>query len=155
MFCAQTKAIMEKRVHSTDLNLHHTLFGGAIARDMDTIASITATKFCQQKTVTASFDRLDFISPIKEGEVITLTAFVSGVGTRSFEIYVEMTAHGECYQTQRLVAQAFMTFVLLKATPLPCIEPQSQKEIAICANYNERKKLCQKMRETYDKLSKN
>ena len=149
MNCQETKAIMETRVRSNELNLHHTLFGGAIASYMDTTASIAAEKYCHERTVTASIDRLDFHSPAIEGEIIRCEAYVTGKGNRSFEIYITLDVIETDSKRKRKIASAFVTFVLLQPKALPEIHPNTKEEKKICSLYNERKKLSRQMRGTY------
>lgn len=148
MKCQETKAIMERRLYSRDLNHHHTYYGGKMASDLDTTCSIAAEKFCHTKTMTASINRLDYIHPAYEGDMIHIEAFVTGSGTRSFEVMATITATNLEHTTPYLVARTFMTFVVLdKTLHVPTIEPETAFEKQWCAHYDERQSLNKRYRQ--------
>jgi acyl-CoA hydrolase len=56
-----------KAVFPNTTNHYDTLFGGQAVEWMDEVAFITATRYCRQRLVTVSIDRIDFTKPIPAG----------------------------------------------------------------------------------------
>ncbi|MEM7608267.1 MAG: acyl-CoA thioesterase [Myxococcota bacterium] len=90
-----------------------TAFGGTIMSWVDICAAVSAQRHCGRVAVTASVDVLDFVAPIRLGDVVTLTATVNCVFRTSMEVgvIVERELPGDA---QRVVcAESFLTFVNL------------------------------------------
>ena len=52
------------------------MFGGEVMALMDKAADIAGLRFCRQPLVTASRERIDFSTPIHDGEIIEAIARV-------------------------------------------------------------------------------
>jgi len=88
-----TKQIVERRteiVFPTDVNHYGTLFGGKAVAMMDVVASIAAMRASHKPVVTASIDRVDFKSPIREGDFVETIARVVNIGRTSVTVEVEL-----------------------------------------------------------------
>ena len=88
-----TDQIVERRteiVFPTDVNHYGTLFGGKAVAMMDVVASIAAMRASHKPVVTASIDRVDFKSPIREGDFVENVARVVAVGRTSITVEVEL-----------------------------------------------------------------
>ena len=89
----QAPQIVERRteiVFPTDVNHYGTLFGGKAVAMMDVVASIAAMRAAHKPVVTASIDRVDFKSPIREGDFVDTIARVVHVGRTSVTVEVEL-----------------------------------------------------------------
>ena len=75
-----------------DTNLFGNVFGGVILAAVDRIAYVCASRHAGGPSVTASFDQVDFRSPIQIGEIVILNASVNTVGRPSVEVGVRVTA---------------------------------------------------------------
>src|SRR5579864_2179275 len=85
--------IVERRteiVFPTDVNHYGTLFGGKAVAMMDVVASIAAMRAAHKPVVTASIDRVDFKSPIREGDFVETIARVVNIGRTSITVEVEL-----------------------------------------------------------------
>lgn len=85
--------IVERRteiVFPTDVNHYGTLFGGKAVAMMDVVASIAAMRASHKPVVTASIDRVDFKSPIREGDFVETIARVVNIGRTSVTVEVEL-----------------------------------------------------------------
>ncbi len=71
-------------------NHYGTAFGGAIMSWIDLIAVMAAQRHSACEAVTASIDRINFISPIQIGDHVHLKAMVNYVGKTSMEIGVQV-----------------------------------------------------------------
>ena len=77
-------------VFPTDVNNYGTLFGGKAVAMMDVVASIAAMRAARKPVVTASIDRVDFKSPIREGDFVETLARVVAIGRTSVTVEVEL-----------------------------------------------------------------
>jgi len=129
----ESKTIMTEMIMPNDTNPLGNLMGGNLMRWMDIAGGICAAKHCEAHVVTASVDHVSFQSPIKEGEVITLTATAVRAFTTSVEIYVEVTAADITGGSARKSNHAYLTFVALssengKPTKVPPLRPLTTEE---------------------------
>lgn len=81
---------MIHEVFPEDTNTYGTLFGGDLMALMDKTAGICASKFAHEDFVTASIDRVKFLKPIKQGDIVESTGRV--VFTSAHTIGLEVTA---------------------------------------------------------------
>ncbi|MBD3253804.1 MAG: acyl-CoA thioesterase [Candidatus Lokiarchaeota archaeon] len=95
------------------------IFGGVIMSLIDNAALICASRHTNKNCVTASIDRIDFISPVFIGNVVFAKASINYVATTSMEIGVRVEA--ECLITGNSahVASAYLTFVALDEDDKP------------------------------------
>ncbi|MCZ0891251.1 acyl-CoA thioesterase [Ligilactobacillus saerimneri] len=138
--CHDTRITSSYRLLASDLNEHNTVYGGHLLSILDGVASLSASRIAPSQMVTAAVDHYDFIHPFTLNDMLTITTYVSGVGTRSLEVFAKLT--GERLDTHEhfLGGTAFLTFVLLdQAATLPAVVPQTTEERAICAGYFDRK----------------
>ena len=87
---SESKSIKSRQVFPQDTNHHHTMFGGSLMANIDEIAAITAMKHANAQVVTASTDSVDFLRPIKTGDITSYEAMVSYAGSSSMEICVQI-----------------------------------------------------------------
>lgn len=83
-----------KAVFPFDTNHYDTLFGGSALQWMDEVAFIAATRFCRQRLMTVSSDRIDFKHAIEAGSLVELIARVIHVGNTSIKVGVEVYVEG-------------------------------------------------------------
>lgn len=100
-----------------DTNFHGTLFGGKLASWFDVCAAISAQRHCEESVVTASIDRIDFIGPVKLGDVVEIEAWPTYVGHKSIEVTTEANVLGQKGGRTK-VASAFLTFVRHDRSPI-------------------------------------
>lgn len=100
-----------------------TLFGGHALSMMDKAASIAAHRHARCTVVTASLDRIDFVAPVFEGELVEVTGIVARVGRTSMVVEVELTAENLLSGDRRVCTKGKFTMVALdksgKPTPVP------------------------------------
>ena len=89
-----------KAVFPNTTNHYDTLFGGTAMLLMDEVAFITATRFCRQRVVTVSSDRIDFKQSIPAGTIIELVGNVIEIGNTSMKVQVEIFVE-QMYSTKR------------------------------------------------------
>lgn len=134
----QLKSPSESRVEMTQLvlpehtNAIGTIFGGTVVAWIDTAAAICAFRHCRTMCVTASMDAIDFISPVKLGQIVILRANVNYTGRTSMEIGVRVMSEDPLTGTQSHTASAYLTFVAVdkggKPVEVPPLNPQTEEE---------------------------
>lgn len=77
-------------VYPEDTNSQGTLFGGHALSLMDRLAFIVASRFTRKAVVTACSEKIEFKSPVKQGELVELTGTVVHTGRTSLRIEIEM-----------------------------------------------------------------
>lgn len=129
---ADSRTEMTELVLPGDSNQLGNILGGKVMHWIDLCAAITAHRHAGHVAVTASMDSLEFLHPIKVGELVRLQAQVNWVGRSSMEIGVDVM--GENLQTgeRRKTSTAFLTFVALddsgRPVPVPPLQLESSDE---------------------------
>jgi len=95
----------------TDANFMGNVFGGVILAEIDRVAYVTAARHSGLNCVTASFDRVDFLAPVRLGQVVTFDSRLTFVGHSSMEILVEVHAEDLLGGPRQMVGTAFVTMV--------------------------------------------
>ncbi len=130
--CNESRVVRTMRIFPTDVNNHHTLFGGKLMSDADMLASISATRHSRTECVTASTDSVDFLSPITPKDSVCFESFVTWTGTSSMEVFVKIIAENLISGERKIAATAFLTFVALddngKPTKVPPVIPETEEE---------------------------
>jgi len=102
------------------------MFGGIMMQWIDVCAGVAAMRQAGGAVVTASIDRLDFLTPVHVGEVVVLRAQVNYVAKTSMEVGCRVETEDMRTQTRRYTTKAYLTFVALDANgrprPLPSLE---------------------------------
>lgn len=117
----QSRASVVRLMIPTDANFTGSVFGGVILSEVDRVAYVTASRHAKATCVTASFDRADFIAPVRVGELVDFDAELTYVGRTSMEVWVRVRAEALHGGETRLVLEAFVTMVAVDATghPIP------------------------------------
>ena len=77
-------------VFPADTNSLGTMFGGSVMARMDKAAVMAAIRYQRGLFVTISTDGLQFLTPIKQGDIIECIARVAFVGRTSVVVKVEV-----------------------------------------------------------------
>lgn len=108
-----------KAVFPSTTNHYQTLFGGTALQWMDETAFITATRFCRQKLVTVSTDRIDFKTPIPAGTMVELIGRVEKVGNTSIKIKVTVFVEQMYREERQQAIEGLFTFVAVDENMRP------------------------------------
>lgn len=129
---SEARSVKALQVFPQDTNHHHTMFGGTMMANIDQIAAITAMKHSSAQVVTASTDSVDFLKPIKTGDIVSYEAMVTYAGTSSMEVCVQIIIEDVLENERHLAALSFLTFVALdeqgKPVDVPTVYPESETE---------------------------
>jgi acyl-CoA hydrolase len=119
-----SRQTMTQLASPQDANLRGNVFGGVILAAVDKIAYVCATRHSDCPTVTASFDQVDFRSPIEIGEIVTLRASLNYVGRTSMEVGVRVTAESVSGGEPRHTNSCYVTMVALDEAGKPKAVPR-------------------------------
>lgn len=118
------QAGMTQLVLPNDTNQLGNLLGGQLMHWIDLVAAIAAARHSHRICVTASVDDLNFLHPIKIGEVVTLLASVNRVFRTSMEVGVKVLSENLLTGTVKHANTAYLTFVALDEHGTPMQVPQ-------------------------------
>ncbi|WP_411031986.1 acyl-CoA thioesterase [Spongiimicrobium sp. 3-5] len=123
------KTAKESRLSITELMLpSHSNFGGKvhgghILNLMDQIAFACASKHSQRYCVTASVNKVDFLSPIEVGELVTLKASINYTGRTSMVVGVRVESENITTGKTKHCNSSYFTMVAKdtdgKSVPIP------------------------------------
>ena len=99
-------------IFPNDANPIGNLFGGRLMQFIDLVGAVAACKHSRAITVTASMDHLDFVGPVKVGELLILKASVNRAFRTSMEVGVKAMVEDLLGSgAMRHVASAYLTYV--------------------------------------------
>ncbi|HEY3804580.1 MAG TPA: acyl-CoA thioesterase [Kofleriaceae bacterium] len=108
----QTRCVMTQIVMPMHTNgMSGVMFGGIMMQWIDVCGGVAAMRLAAGPVVTASIDRLDFISPVKVGEIVVLQAQVNYTEKTSMEVGCRVETEDMRTGTRRYVTKAYLTFV--------------------------------------------
>jgi len=123
---------MTELVLPQDSNLLGNILGGRVMHLIDIAGAIAAHRHCHRQVVTASVDHLDFLNPVRVGDLIVLEAQVNRVFHTSVEVGVEVFSEDSVAGIRKHTTRAFLTFVALdeigKPVPVPPLIVKTSEE---------------------------
>jgi acyl-CoA hydrolase len=114
---------MTELVLPQDSNLLGNILGGRVMHLIDIAGAIAAHRHCHRQVVTASVDHLDFLNPVRVGDLIVLEAQVNRAFHTSVEVGVEVFSEDSVASVRKHTTHAFLTFVALDETGQPVLVP--------------------------------
>ena len=130
---------MVQFVLPNDANPLGFMLGGSVMHLIDIAGAVAASRHTRAPIVTASVDELQFLHPIKVGDLIILRAWVNAVFTTSMEVEVEVFSEETLSGRRQLTSRAFLTFVTVGpkgervAAPPLLLETDAEKQRAAAA----------------------
>jgi uncharacterized protein (TIGR00369 family) len=134
---SESRFVLSKMMEPQDTNPFGSVHGGVIMKNIDVAGAVAAMRHCRSNAVTVSVDRIDFIEPVRVGELVLFKATVNAVGRTSMEVGVRVEAENLLTGNVRYVASAYITFVAVDANGKPCPVPplavETEEEARRCA----------------------
>ena len=129
----QTRCVMTQIVMPMHTNgVAGVMFGGIMMQWIDVCAGVAAMRQATGAVLTASIDRLDFLSPVRVGEIVILQAMVNSVARTSMEVGCRVETEDMRTQTRRYVTKAYLTFVAVdgggRHVPVPAVIPETEEQ---------------------------
>src|SRR6478672_2590890 len=104
---------MVQAVLPNDANPLGFLLGGTAMHLIDIAGAIAAHRHTRSLLVTAAVDGLQFLHPIKVGDLIILRATVTATFRTSLEVEVEVFSEEILTGTRQMTSRAYLTFVAI------------------------------------------
>lgn len=119
------------------------ILGGTVMHLIDITGAIACHRHTNTLALTAGVDSLDFIHPIKVGDLIILKSRVTCVFTTSLEVEVEVFSEEIQTGERKLTSRAYLTFVSLdkdgKPTEVPPLLVETPDDEQRCRAANARR----------------
>jgi len=104
---------MAEIVLPNDANPLAALLGGRLMHWIDLAGAMAAHRHSRNHVVTASVDHIDFLVPVRVGDLVILRSSVNRVFTTSMEVGVKVFVENYIADTAKHVASAHLTFVAI------------------------------------------
>jgi acyl-CoA hydrolase len=116
---SESKTVVARVMMPQDANIAGNVFGGTIMKTVDETAYVSATRHARANIVTASVDKMDFLSPVHVGDLLTLKANVNAVWRTSMKVGVRVEAEDPMTGIKRHTGSSYLTVVALDAEGKP------------------------------------
>jgi len=118
-----SKTEMTEIVLPQDSNLLGNILGGRVMHLIDVAGAIAAHRHCHRPVVTASLDHMDFLSPVRVGDLIILEARLNRTFHTSMEVGVDVFSEDSAAGVRKHTTSALLTYVALGETGNPVPVP--------------------------------
>ena len=128
-----TQSEMTEIVLPNDTNTLGNLLGGRLMHFIDLTGAMAAYRHARTHVVTAAMDHIDFIQPVRLGDLVTLKSSVNRAFTSSMEVGVKVWAENTRTGSVAHVASAYLVFVAVdehgRVQKVPQLLPETPDEI--------------------------
>lgn len=137
---SESETEMVQVVLPNDANPLGYILGGTVMHLIDMAGAIACHRHTRSLLVTAAVDGLQFLHPIKVGDLMLLKARVTAVWNTSLEVEVEVFSEETLTGRRQLTSRAFLTFVAVdrdsRRGPIPglLLETEEEKQLAAQAD---------------------
>lgn len=107
----ETKHQMVQFVFPEHANNHGTLHGGRLMDWIMLAGSINSSRVAKGITVLGATDSIDFLNPVKVGEILVLDSWVEHIGSSSLEVGVIVHTESPESGERRLATFSHMAFI--------------------------------------------
>jgi len=112
-----------------DVNTNGDIFGGWVLSQMDMAAGIVASARAQGRVATVAIDAMQFIRPVKVGDVLCIYVDIIRIGRSSMGLQIEAWVLRNRQSANKAgrekVTEGLFTFVAIDETGQPRPVPQS------------------------------
>ena len=116
---------------TSDVGFSGNLFGGFMLAWLDECAVAYACQVCETpRMVTVSMDKVEFLKPVRPGQIIKISGMLISVGTTACTVRVEARRTSTYNGSQKIVCQTDMKFVRVDGDGEPVPISASIKERA-------------------------
>jgi acyl-CoA hydrolase len=123
---------MTEIVLPNDANPLGSLLGGRLMHWIDLAGAMAAHRHARAYVVTASMDHVDFLTPVRVGDLVIFKSSVNRAFHSSMEVGVKVLVENYIDATQKHVASALLTFVAVDREghrlPVPPVIPETEEE---------------------------
>jgi acyl-CoA hydrolase len=130
---ASTQSEMTEIILPNDTNTMGSLLGGRLMHFIDLTGAMAAYRHARTNVVTAAMDHIDFIRPVRLGDLLTLRSSVNRAFSTSMEVGVKVWAENTRTGSVVHVASAYLVFVALdnqgRRQKVPELIPETHDEL--------------------------
>jgi acyl-CoA hydrolase len=134
---------MVQVVLPNDANPLGFILGGTVMHLIDIAGAIACHRHTRSLLVTAAVDDLQFLHPIKVGDLIILKSRVTCAFTTSLEAQVDVFSEETLTGKRQLTSRAYLTFVAIAAdgsrVPVPPLLVETDQERRVCEDARARR----------------
>ena len=142
---ADSATEMVQVVLPNDANPLGYILGGTVMHLIDIAGAIACHRHTRSLLVTAAVDDLQFLHPIKVGDLIILKAHVTCAFKTSLEAQVDVFSEETLTGRRQLTSRAFLTFVAVATDgvriPVPPLALETEEERRVCAEARVRREM--------------
>lgn len=128
----ESKSELSELALPNDANGLGNLLGGKLMHLMDIAGSLAAARHARRHVVTASFDHMNFLAPVRIGQLVLLYSSVNRVFRTSMEVGVKACVEDLRTGERTHVSSAYLTFVALdesrRPVPVAPVVPETDEE---------------------------
>ncbi len=95
------------------------LFGGVMMQWIDVCSGVSAMRHAGGAVVTASIDRLDFMLPVRVGDIVVLQSLVNFTNRSSLEVGCRVEVEDPASRSRNYTTKAYLTFVAMDSGGKP------------------------------------
>lgn len=140
---AESLTEMVQVVLPNDANPLGVILGGTVMHLIDIAGAIASFRHTRTRVVTAAVDDLQFLHPIKVGDLIILKAHVTCAFKTSLEVQVDVFSEETLTGRRRLTSRAFLTFVAIgqdgERVEIPPLVVDTDEERLVCEAAHQRR----------------
>src|SRR6266852_3114168 len=129
---AESATEMVQVVLPNDANPLGFILGGTVMHLIDIAGAIACHRHTRSLLVTAAVDDLQFLHPIKVGDLIILQSRVTAAWSTSLEVEVEVFSEETLTGVRRMTSRAYLTFVAIdrdgRRVPIPGLILETEEE---------------------------
>ena len=133
---AESATEMVQVVLPNDANPLGFILGGTVMHLIDIAGAIACHRHTRSLLVTAAVDDLQFLHPIKVGDLIILKSHVTCTFTTSLEVQVDVFSEETLTGKRQLTSRAYLTFVAISQDggrlPVPPLLVETDEDRRIC-----------------------
>ena len=140
---ADSQTEMVQVVLPNDANPLGFILGGTVMHLIDIAGAIACHRHTRTLLVTAAVDDLQFLHPIKVGDLIILKSHVTCVFTTSLEVQVDVFSEETLTGIRQMTSTAFLTFVAIDRDghriQVPPLLVETDEERRVCEEAHRRR----------------
>ena len=140
---SESETEMVQVVLPNDANPLGYILGGTVMHLIDMAGAIACHRHTRSLLVTAAVDGLQFLNPIKVGDLIILKARVTAVWKTSLEVQVDVFSEETLTGRRRMTSRAYLTFVAIdrdsRRVPIPGLILENEEDTRRAAEADQRR----------------
>jgi len=129
---SESQSEMTEIVLPNDANPLGSLLGGRLMHWIDLAGALAAHRHSRSYVVTASIDHMDFLVPVRVGDLVVLRSSVNRVFHTSMEVGVKVWVENYHQDECKHVSSAYLTFVAVDDSgqhlPVPVVVPETEEQ---------------------------